>query len=162
MLLSDFVLIPLPMAAVVARLESGAAGRLGDHATAAEADVRPLRVDARPEASDRRLLGEQVEITLGMPRQQGDGRLMLAIRWVGTGPAGSVFPVLDGDLELATVGAEATQVTLFGRYQPPPPPLGVSSDRLLVHRVAQSTVRAFLRRLGAAISAPAPAGASPA
>ncbi len=129
---------------------------------ATEDEVRPLRMTVGPEIAGLHLFGKQVEVTLGEPRCQGDGRLMLAIRWMGTGPVGSIFPVLDGDLELAGVGERATQVTLFGRYQPPLQRLSASVDRRLFHRVAQSTVRAFLRRLATAISSQSLAGASPA
>ena len=163
MLISDFVQIPLPMAEVVERLTGALRDRLDDDAAGAEADVRHLRVSVGPEIAGHRPLAKTVAVELGQPRAR-DERLMLTIRWVSIGPASSIFPVLEGDLELARLGDRATQITLFGRYEPPLHELGRRVDRLLLHRVAQATIRAFLRRLGdrvcgdAHASSPTPGG----
>jgi hypothetical protein len=45
-----------------------------------------------------------------------------------------------------------TQLTLRGRYEPPLGTLGRQIDRLLLHRVAEATVRSFMRRLAESLT----------
>jgi len=60
---------------------------------------------------------------------------------------------MSADLEIAPLDAELTQLTLRGRYEPPLGAVGRRLDRLLMHRVAEASVRAFLGRLVATLSA---------
>ena len=79
-----------------------------------------------------------------------DGRAGLALRWEVRGAAG-LFPVLDADLTLAPAGEDAALLTLAGAYRPPLGNLGAELDRLLLHRVADATIRHFLDRVAAAL-----------
>jgi hypothetical protein len=67
----------------------------------------------------------------------------LAIRWEATGPGGGLFPVLDADLRLASVGEQVTLLAMAGVYRPPLGPLGEALDRAILHRVAETTIRNF-------------------
>jgi hypothetical protein len=67
----------------------------------------------------------------------------LAIRWEATGPDGGLFPVLDADLRLASAGDQVTLLTVAGVYRPPLGPLGEALDRVILHRVADATIRNF-------------------
>jgi hypothetical protein len=67
----------------------------------------------------------------------------LAIRWEATGPGGGLFPVLDADLRLAFTGDQVTVLTMAGVYRPPLGPLGEALDRVIMHRVADATIRNF-------------------
>ncbi|MGO9657576.1 MAG: hypothetical protein ACLQVK_05935 [Acidimicrobiales bacterium] len=67
---------------------------------------------------------------------------------------GSLFPALDADLELCPLGESQTELTLRGRYQPPGGALGRRIDQLLLHRLADATVRAFVTSLAARLAAP--------
>ena len=67
----------------------------------------------------------------------------LAIRWEATGPGGGLFPVLDADLRLAFTGDQVTLLTMAGVYRPPLGPLGEALDRVIMHRVADATIRNF-------------------
>lgn len=95
---------------------------------------------------DRLRLSKQVEISVGEPRRLGSA-LYIPILWQATGPSG-MFPVLDGDLELASLGAGRTQLAISARYSPPLDGLGKLADRALLHRVAESTVKDFLDQVG--------------
>ena len=99
-----------------------------------------------------------------------NGSAGLAVRWEATGPSG-LFPVLDADITLVPSGEHATRLTMAGAYRPPLGLLGQALDRAVLHRVAATTVRGFLARVAAWISAqpdameasaPNGAGASPA
>ena len=80
---------------------------------------------------------------------------IVAIRWEATGPGGALFPALDADLRLTPAGDRATVLAVWGVYRPPLGGLGAGLDRVLLHRVAQATIRAFTHQIGAAIAHPA-------
>src|ERR1700744_1832964 len=67
----------------------------------------------------------------------------LAIRGEATGPAGGLFPVLAADLRLGPAGDQVTRLTIAGAYRPPLGPLGEALDRVILHRVADATIRHF-------------------
>jgi len=94
-------------------------------------------------------VGKQVEIELGPPVRT-PGRTWLPITWHATGPKG-LFPSLEGELEVAALGPSLTQLGLSARYKPPFGLVGESLDRVLLHRVAESTIRDFVERVGAAL-----------
>jgi hypothetical protein len=77
----------------------------------------------------------------------------LALRWEVAGPGGGLFPALDADIALARVDDRATMLTLTGVYRPPLGTVGAGLDQAILHRVAVATIRDFLGRVGAAISA---------
>ena len=93
------------------------------------------------------LLGREVRIALGGWRPRADG-MVVSIRWEAA-EGGRLFPVLDGDLELAPLGPEQCRVILAASYTPPFGPLGHVLDRALLHRLAESTARSFLVQLAA-------------
>ena len=80
---------------------------------------------------------------------------IVAIRWEATGPGGALFPALDADLTLTPAGDQATMLAVSGAYRPPLGGLGAGLDRVLLHRVAQASIRAFAHQIGAAIAHPA-------
>jgi hypothetical protein len=80
---------------------------------------------------------------------------IVAIRWEATGPGGALFPALDADLTLTPAGDQATMLAVSGAYRPPLGGLGAGLDRVLLHRVAQASIRAFTHQIGAAIAHPA-------
>jgi hypothetical protein len=79
------------------------------------------------------------------------GRTVVPIRW-STGADHSPLPEMEGDLELAPFGAGITHLAMSGRYTPPFGGLGEALDRALLNRVAEATVRDFVRRVAERIS----------
>ena len=59
----------------------------------------------------------------------------------------ALFPLLDGDIELAPVGRWSCRVSVDIIYTPPLGGFGARMDRALMHRVAASTVRSFISRI---------------
>lgn len=94
-------------------------------------------------------VGKKVEIELGQPVRT-PGRTWLPITWRATGPKG-LFPSLEGELEVAALGPSLSQLGLSARYKPPFGLVGESLDRILLHRVAEATIRDFVERVGAAL-----------
>ncbi len=101
-----------------------------------------------------RRVGKQVAIEIGKPVQTR-GRTWLPISWCATGPQG-LFPALEGELEVAPLGANLTQLGLSARYRPPLGLLGETLDRALLHRIAEATIRDFVERVGVALQRQAP------
>jgi len=78
-----------------------------------------------------------------------------ALRWEASGTTGTLFPVLDADIKLTRAGEKATVLAVSGTYRPPLGALGAGLDRAIMHLVAEATIRAFTRQLGAVIVNPA-------
>lgn len=78
-----------------------------------------------------------------------------ALRWEANGTTGALFPVLDADITLTRTGEKATVLAVAGTYRPPLGSLGGGLDRAIMHRVAEATIRAFARQIGAVIVDPA-------
>jgi hypothetical protein len=140
----DFIDVSLPLKTVrmrFARARLWVAGL----ANAAEEDGETLYLQIGPKWAHGRVTRE-VEVLLGPMRERGEATVVPLI-WKATGLT-SLFPVLDGDLELAPLGPNECRLTLTASYLPPFGHLGRTLDNALMHRVAQSTLRSFLARVG--------------
>ena len=101
--------------------------------------------------SDGHRVQKRVQIELGEGRVSSGSRFLLPISWQATGPSG-LFPVLEGDLEVAPLGRHHCQLSLSARYQPPFGLLGKAVDRALLSRVAEATVKDFVERVADALT----------
>ncbi len=90
-------------------------------------------------------LAKKVEIQ-SIPAYQRGSTTVVPLRWVATGPLGGAFPMLDANVELAASDA-GTELSVVGSYRPPFGPVGAAVDRLVMHAVAQATVRSFAAQL---------------
>ncbi|MGC8462292.1 MAG: hypothetical protein ACP5P9_01280 [Acidimicrobiales bacterium] len=97
-------------------------------------------------------LAKAVRVTTGEPRSYG-GSVVVPLQWEATGPAG-LFPRLDADLELSTLGPSCCRLGLTGRYVVPFGSLGKAADRLMLHRIAEGTFRRFLTGLANRLAVP--------
>jgi hypothetical protein len=105
-----------------------------------------------------------VRVSLLDPAYRGD-LMTVGLRWEATGPAGSLFPLLDANISISpgqhegTVGGKQTaRLALTGSYRPPLGRLGAALDQVVLHRVATATIRALLQNVAAALTSPAPQG----
>jgi len=98
---------------------------------------------------DNHRLDRRVELDLGAPVQT-PGRTWLPLTWRAVSKPG-LFPHLEGELEVAPLGRQVTQVGLSARYKPPFGLIGESLDRALMHRVAEATIRDFVERVAAGL-----------
>jgi hypothetical protein len=76
---------------------------------------------------------------------------VLTLRWEAVGSGGGLFPVLDADITLAPYGESASLLALTGAYRPPLGAVGATMDRLVLRRVAQTTIQGFVNQLGDAV-----------
>lgn len=94
-----------------------------------------------------RHLGVPVRVLVGEDRKTPVGQLTLVpLRWEARTFSG-LFPVLDGNLELTAAGPERCRLGLVASYRPPLGAVGEWLDGTVLHPVAQSTVRSFLRQV---------------
>lgn len=147
MLIQDFVRVNAPYPAVCDQLLERDPGWLADHATAAYADGEELLRTVGATTGEPTPMRKRVQIDLGTPYQRGEGTV-LPLNWWAAG-AQRFFPTLDGDLEVMPLGPGQVMLTLMGRYQPPLGAVGRRMDRLVLHRIAEASVRSFLHRMAA-------------
>ncbi|MDA8075015.1 MAG: hypothetical protein M0Z40_07250 [Actinomycetota bacterium] len=98
-----------------------------------------------------RVLGVPVKVRLGACWTR-DGSIAIPIRWEAA-LFESLFPVLDGTLVVTSLDETRCRLAIEASYRPPLERLGSLIDRVLLHRVAESTVHDFLRRVGLTLSA---------
>jgi len=139
----DFVDVGEPETAVSARLAQGQ-DWLTLLASAAGGDAESQLLRLGP-SSLGDLVTREVRVRLGRPTS-GESGVIVPLRWEDARRPG-LFPVLDGNLEVAPVGADRSRVVLYASYRPPFDGMGRVLDQALFHRVAESTVRSFLRKL---------------
>jgi hypothetical protein len=97
-----------------------------------------------------------------------DEVMTVGLRWEATGPAGSLFPVLDANISIrpgqdegTADGTQTARLALTGSYRPPLGRLGAALDQVALHRVAAATIRVLLQDVAAALTGSA-AAANPA
>ena len=95
-------------------------------------------------------LSKRVQVQV-LPPYRDASTMVIPVRWVATGPAGGLFPQLDGNLEIVSVSPTESTLRLVGSYRPPLGEAGASLDRVVLNRVAQATFRSFLRQLRRAL-----------
>lgn len=106
-----------------------------------------LLMKAGPET---RQIAKTVRLTFGDPLEMEE-EMVVPLSWEATGATG-LFPKLDADLRLATMGPRIAKLWLEGSYQPPLGAVGRALDRAFLHRVAEATVKHFVERIGEAIA----------
>ncbi|MGO9558412.1 MAG: hypothetical protein ACLPQS_07840 [Acidimicrobiales bacterium] len=87
--------------------------------------------------------GLAVLISSGPPRFR-DHNVIVPITWDPVSFE-QLLPRLEGDLEMSDFGGAFTRLALTGRYRVPLGQLGLGIDRIAMHRVAEGSVRGFLR-----------------
>jgi hypothetical protein len=141
--------VPLPTAQVERALLDSPAHWLS--AMAGEAQERGdgllTEVGVGPHGSQLR---RRVTIQLGSP-VRFPSVTSLPLTWEPVGLDG-LLPRLDANLELGSLGGVRTQLAISARYRPPLGGAGRAVDRVLLHRVAEATVKDFLDRVGQTIT----------
>jgi hypothetical protein len=121
---------------------AGEAQRRGDDLLA-EVGVGPLGTRLR----------RRVTIRLGDP-VRFPSMTSLPLTWEPVELEG-LLPRLEADIELGALGEDRTQLAISAHYRPPLGALGQRIDRVLLHRVAEATVKDFLDRVGEALTSQA-------
>jgi hypothetical protein len=150
MLLHDFAYVSVPADRVCDRVLAEDNEWLAPLAAAAMDEGEALRLRVGP-MSALPMLSKTVRCEVGPALTRGEVTVV-PLTWRATSAPG-LFPVLSADLEVAALDPGLTQLTIHGRYEPPLGAVGRRIDRLLMHRIAEASVRSFLRRLVATLAA---------
>ena len=94
-------------------------------------------------------VGKRVEMRFRPPLRT-PGRTVRPMTWLVTGPQ-ALFPVFEGELEVAALGSQCTQLVINVNYRPPLGAVGHTVDRFALHRFAEATIKDFLDRTGDAL-----------
>jgi hypothetical protein len=149
MFIRYYIELPLPMVKVEQALVGSAARWLSTIAGEAQARGDGLLGDIGVGLRGTPLR-RQVRIELGAP-VRFPSMTSLPLTWEPIGLEG-LLPRLDANLELGSLGQDRTQLAISARYRPPLGVVGRAVDRVLLHRVAEATLKDFLDRLGQAIT----------
>lgn len=142
MLVQDFVEIDVPFEEVISGLDPE---EMGLWASAA------YQKGERMTLGPARALSAAVSFRSG-PMVRATESATIPIEWHASG-ATTLFPRMLAELIFAPLPDDSTQVGFRGSYEAPLDGVGKVLDRLALHRVAESTVRAFLSRLADALVA---------
>jgi hypothetical protein len=94
---------------------------------------------------DGRRVSRAVMIELQAP-MKFPSRTILPVSWRAAEHE-ALFPKLDADIEVASLGPSRSQISASARYRPPLGLVGRAIDRTLLHRVAEATVKDFVDRV---------------
>ena len=135
-----YTLVDTPPAAAFPAVSDNPAHWLPAPATAVEGgwEVDLLAEGALP----RPLAQHRVIVEVG-PAVGESERLLRSIRW-RSATAPGLFPVFNGDIELAALSGGNCQLSLMGTYRPPLSVAGGAGDALLGHHVAEASIRRFV------------------
>ncbi len=99
----------------------------------------------------RRRVDREVSLSVSSPHHLGD-TCVIQIGWTPTADH-STLPSLEGDLEVSPLGDDLAQLAISASYRPPLGWLGALSDRALLRRVAEATIKDFLDHVAVGIEA---------
>jgi hypothetical protein len=139
--------LQLPFEEVERALLADPGSWLPGMATEAGDQGEQLLVDVGFELGNDHRVDREVQIEIGEPVSVRSKTTMLPIAWKAKNGIGPV-PQLDADIEIATLGATRTQLSMSARYRPPLGMIGRALDKALMHRVAEATLKDFLDRVG--------------
>ena len=94
---------------------------------------------------ERGLLSKWARLRAGPLHSRMDGAT-IPLRLEATGPT-ALFPRLDADLVIAPLEGDRTRLTLRGSYAPTLGRVGEMADRVLLHRVAESTLQRLVAQI---------------
>ena len=150
MFVQDFKIVDRPYEEAAAALATGAGAVLEEALRATRREAERLKAGIG-HAGWPPVLSADLELRTGPVRDRDDA-MLVAFGWESPREA-SLLPRLDADLEVAPFGAQATALALRGRYEPLGGILAQSLDRVLLHRLAEATMRSFLDAISLGLTA---------
>lgn len=145
MFVRNFTVVDMPFARVEAQFLRGADRWLPGMASEASGHGNRLLSELGFKVGPRRL-SRRIAVKVGT-MLRSPGVTMLPLKWRAAS-ADTLFPVLDGQIEIASLGPNVTQVGVSASYEPPMGWVGRLADRALLHRVAEVTIQDFVERVG--------------
>jgi hypothetical protein len=138
--------VPIAMSEVEQALQS-LRSDLGSMADVAYREGEDLRARVGPGSG---AIAKEVKLYIGPAEIHRTG-LFYPLHWSAVGSE-VLFPHLIADLVVSHIGPERTKIAIDGIYQPPLGKFGIAVDRILLRRVAESTVEAWMNRLAESLT----------
>lgn len=141
----DFAILDRPLPEVVSIVRDPAAAWLVPLTTPTprHVDGHPVRLGPR----DGQVFSKQFTVQVGEVAEIGDG-LVIPTVWKATSTP-RLFPTMEADLLVSPFGESQTYISLEGRYRRPLGVIGEQVDDLLLHRLAERSIRSFLQQVAA-------------
>ena len=139
--------VPLSMPIVESALD-GIESQLSALADLAYREGEELRSRVGPGPGN---LAKEVRLEIGSPQIHRTG-LIYPVSWSAVG-AEALFPRLNADLVISHIGVHRTRIIMDGTYEPPLGQIGRVVDRILLRRIAESTVKSWVDRLAESLIA---------
>jgi hypothetical protein len=138
--------------AIVPCDHSRAEGRLAEALRSIGAAGHGRHSDVRLDVGPRRGAFNRIRVSARLGRLTRAGQSTVAhFQWRPEGHLANICPALDGRLVLTPVGPTTSLLTIYGHYRPPLGAIGSTSDRLVMHRIADATLKDLTERLAVAI-----------
>lgn len=140
--------VPLPLAQARTALDTAILdGGLVTESVRAHGEGLAFLMRVGP--AGKRRMAKRVRVQ-ALPSRTVGRRVTVPLRWQATGPASSLFPELDANLDLiAGADDDCCLLSVTGRYAPPLGWLGSGLDRTLLAGVADRTLQALLSEIAA-------------
>lgn len=141
----DFTVLDRPLSEVVSIIRDPEAAWLAPLATSTPGndDAHPVRIGPR----DGQIFSKQFTVHVGEVEEIRDG-LVIPTLWKATSTP-RLFPTMEADLLVSPFGDSQTYLSLEGRYRRPLGVIGEQVDDLLLHRLAERSIRSFLQQVAA-------------
>jgi hypothetical protein len=107
--------------------------------------------ELRSRVGPLRPLAKEVIVAVGKPNLSRH-RLSLPVTWRATG-AESLFPRLDGELDVSPLTDDSSRLRLVASYRPPMGNIGAVVDRVMLAGLARTTVADWVDRVAHSIEA---------
>ena len=154
--ISDFLHVPVPFAqlalvlldkdaAWLSRLEVASSPRVGHGEGLDSSGIAAVTMQIGPDGRAR----QSVIVTAGTARLH-QRAVIVPITWEPIGFR-RLLPTLDADLELSELDDSTSRLAITGRYRVPLGQVGLGLDNVAMHRLAEATMRSFLRELHEAL-----------
>ena len=98
---------------------------------------------------------KRVNVEFGEPVRTSTWAV-IPISWKPTF-AGKLLPVMNGKVDVSPVSKDETRLTVSGMYEPPLGRIGEQLDEVLMHNVAEGTVRELAEQIAERLENSAPA-----
>ena len=155
----DFLDIPVGFDAATHARGSVEPDWLASVATHGMAAGGELRLRAVPPDSAIPLPSKRGRVDVETPYCRGDA-WVLPFHWRAIGAA-ALFPQIEAELQVAPLGDGEVRISLSGNYRPPLGEVGHVADAVLLHRLAERSMRVFLTTLADGLLAVSRAAAAP-
>jgi hypothetical protein len=123
------------------------------HVAAPYSELAPKLLDPSAEWLDRLAAltkAPRFLVTAGEPRELSQ-TTTVPIVWTPTA-LDRLLPTLEADLQLSHLDGTFSRLSVNGRYRPPLATIGLTIDRLALHRVAEASLRKFLLEVEEALT----------